>query len=92
MIDRPHRSNVIFVSITVVLRLAVGMRVIAKRTLREFWECPEYGDAQVPLEAWYREATNASWLDRWRLKPSIELLAFLKKVGLFSILRATSTA
>jgi mRNA interferase HigB len=35
------------------------MRIIAKRTLRDFWEeCP---DAEVPLMAWYREAETADW-------------------------------
>ncbi len=38
------------------------MRVIAKRTLVEFWgKNPEYRDAKVQLEAWYREAKNARW-------------------------------
>ena len=35
------------------------MRVIAKRTLREFWET--YRDARGPLEAWYEEASKAVW-------------------------------
>jgi len=35
------------------------MRVIAKRTLREFWE--EYPDSEEPLLAWYREAESADW-------------------------------
>ncbi len=38
------------------------MRVIAKRTLREFWEStPKYADAEDPLRAWYREAKQATW-------------------------------
>ena len=35
------------------------MRIIAKRTLKEFWE--RYPDAQSPLEAWHAEAKNAEW-------------------------------
>lgn len=35
------------------------MRVIAKRTLREFWV--KYPDAEEPLQAWYREALHAKW-------------------------------
>lgn len=35
------------------------MRVIAKRTLREFWE--RYPDAEQPLTAWHFEAENADW-------------------------------
>ena len=35
------------------------MRVIAKRTLREFWV--DYPDAMEPLLAWYQEALRANW-------------------------------
>jgi mRNA interferase HigB len=35
------------------------MRIIAKSTLRRFWE--ERPDAQQPLLAWYIEASRAEW-------------------------------
>jgi mRNA interferase HigB len=35
------------------------MRIIAKRTLREFWE--QYPDSEQPLKAWHHEATAADW-------------------------------
>ena len=35
------------------------MRVIAVRTLREFWK--RHPDAEQPLRAWYREAKAAKW-------------------------------
>ncbi|WKN45957.1 type II toxin-antitoxin system HigB family toxin [Tunicatimonas pelagia] len=35
------------------------MRVIAKRTLREFWE--KHSDAQSALEEWYLKAERANW-------------------------------
>lgn len=35
------------------------MRIIAKRTFREFWE--RFPDAEEPLLAWYREAEKADW-------------------------------
>ena len=35
------------------------MRIIAKRTLREFWML--YPDAEQPLMAWYRAAKRADW-------------------------------
>ena len=35
------------------------MRVIAKRTLREFWE--RHPDAREPLERWYNEVRIADW-------------------------------
>jgi mRNA interferase HigB len=37
------------------------MRVIALRTLRQFWQKAGYADAETPLLAWYREALQASW-------------------------------
>jgi mRNA interferase HigB len=35
------------------------MRIIARRTLREFWE--QHRDAEQPLKAWFAEASSASW-------------------------------
>ena len=37
------------------------MRVISRRTLREFWEKPGRGDAEQPLKAWFREASRGDW-------------------------------
>ena len=37
------------------------MRVISRRTLREFWEKPGRRDAEQPLKAWFREAAHADW-------------------------------
>ncbi len=37
------------------------MRVIAVRTLKEFWERPAHRDAEQPLRAWYAEAREADW-------------------------------
>lgn len=37
------------------------MRVIAKKTLREFWDAPQYSDSEEPLKAWYQEAKQAIW-------------------------------
>lgn len=35
------------------------MRVLAKRTLREFWE--RHREAEQPLRAWYREVARGDW-------------------------------
>ena len=35
------------------------MGVIARRTLREFWQ--RHDQAEDPLKAWYAEAVKASW-------------------------------
>ena len=37
------------------------MRIISRKTLRLFWEKPEYADAEQSLKAWFREASNADW-------------------------------
>ena len=37
------------------------MRIIAKSTLRKFWEKRAYRDSEQPLKAWYNEALNANW-------------------------------
>lgn len=37
------------------------MRVIAKRSLRLFWEKPNCDDAQAALEAWHDVAMQAAW-------------------------------
>ena len=35
------------------------MRIIARRTLREFWE--RHPESQSALEAWYDDARRANW-------------------------------
>lgn len=35
------------------------MRVIARKTLRDFWE--EHADAEQQLKAWFHEAEAAQW-------------------------------
>lgn len=37
------------------------MRIIAFRTLRDFFEKSEYADSEVSLRAWYHEAKTADW-------------------------------
>jgi len=37
------------------------MRIIAVRTLREFWEQPGRDDAEQPLRAWVAEAEHVLW-------------------------------
>jgi mRNA interferase HigB len=54
------------------------MRVIARSTLREFWECPEYTDLQGQLEAWYREAKQAQWSDPMEIKAQYGTASILK--------------
>ncbi len=42
------------------------MRVIAKRTLREFWE--KHPDSEKVLESWFHEVKNANWSNSGALK------------------------
>lgn len=37
------------------------MRIIASRTIREFWENAAYGDSEQPLKSWYAIARRADW-------------------------------
>lgn len=55
------------------------MRVIAKRTLREFWEStPQYTDAEDPLRSWYREAKQAVWQSPADVKEQYRNASILK--------------
>jgi len=42
------------------------MRIVAKRTLREFWV--RFPDAEAPLLAWYREVEKEDWDGPAKLK------------------------
>lgn len=44
------------------------MRIIACRTLRDFFEKPEYLDAEISLRAWYHDAKIAEWKNSNELK------------------------
>jgi mRNA interferase HigB len=57
---------------------SISMRIIAKRTLREFWEQPEYSDVQSALEAWHFEALKASWIIPQDIKEKYRSASFLK--------------
>lgn len=46
------------------------MRIIAKSTLKKFWQDPQYRDAQAPLESWHEEASNADWISPQKVKDS----------------------
>jgi mRNA interferase HigB len=55
------------------------VRILSKRTLREFWESsPKYTDAEDPLKSWYREAKQASWLNPADVKEQYRNASILK--------------
>lgn len=37
------------------------MRIIARKTLKNFWEKHEHRDSEQPLRAWFAEAKKAAW-------------------------------
>jgi mRNA interferase HigB len=52
------------------------MRVIAKRTLRLFWE--QHPDAKGPIEAWHAEALKATWKTPQEVKARFGSASILK--------------
>jgi mRNA interferase HigB len=55
------------------------MRIIAKRTLRQFWEAhPRGSEARTPLQVWYSTATNADWAEPADVKATYGDASILK--------------
>jgi mRNA interferase HigB len=52
------------------------MRIIAKRTLRDFWE--GFPDAEEPLQAWYREVEKEDWDEPVKLKEKYRNASIIK--------------
>ena len=54
----------------------MAMRVIAKRTLRLFWE--QHPDAKGPIEAWHAETLKAMWKTPQEVKARFGSASILK--------------
>jgi mRNA interferase HigB len=54
----------------------VILRVIAKRTLREYWE--QNPDCEQQLSAWYREASKSDWKSPNEIKEQYSSVSILK--------------
>lgn len=55
------------------------MRVIAKKTLKQFWSLsPQYRDSKTSLEAWYAEAIRATWDTPQEIKVQFRSASILK--------------
>ena len=54
------------------------MRVIARKTLREYWESPGHGDAEQPLKAWLKEAEYAAWKKPTEIKQKYSSASILR--------------
>lgn len=52
------------------------MRVIAKKTLREFWE--RFPDSENALKSWFAEAERARWLTPGEIKARYRSASILK--------------
>ena len=64
------------------------MRIIAFRTIREFFETPEYSDSEISLRAWYCDAKIADWKNPNELKQQYKNaeVHYATKVGFKTIL------
>ncbi len=51
------------------------MRIIAKKTLREFWE--HHADAQQSLQAWYADVQQADWKSPAEVKNAYRSASFI---------------
>lgn len=51
------------------------MRIIALKSLREFWE--KHPEARQPLQAWYEDAKHAAWSSPADLKKVYRNASFL---------------
>ncbi len=54
------------------------MRIISRRTLKEFWEHSIYHDSEQPLKAWYDEAKNSVWQTPNEIKAQYKSASILK--------------
>ena len=44
------------------------MRIMAFRTVREFWEKPDFADSEISLRSWYHDAKCSGWKNSNELK------------------------
>ena len=51
------------------------MRVIAKKTLRDFWET--HSDSEQQLKSWYQETSKAEWTGPKQIKLEYPSASFL---------------
>ena len=61
------------------------MRVIAKRTLREFYEKSEFSDSKGALKAWYYEAARGEWRTPNDIKAQYRHASFVADKVVFNI-------
>ena len=52
------------------------LRIIAKRTLRQFWE--QFPESEQQLKVWYQEASNAEWQSPNEIKEQYKSASILR--------------
>jgi len=54
------------------------MRIFSRKTLKEFWELPNYANSEQALKAWYDEAKKATWKTPNEIKAQYTNASILK--------------
>ncbi|MDP3899796.1 MAG: type II toxin-antitoxin system HigB family toxin [bacterium] len=54
------------------------MRIIAIKTLKDFWQSQSHKDAQQPLRAWYHEVKKETWSKPSNVKEKYKNASILK--------------
>ena len=55
------------------------MRIFSRKTLKEFWELPNYTNSEQPLKSWYDEAKKATWKTPNEIKAQYSNASILKE-------------
>ncbi len=55
------------------------MRIIAFKTLRTFFEKPDYADSEIPLRAWYHDVKAAEWNSPNELKQQFKSVSIVSE-------------
>lgn len=61
------------------------MRVIAKKTLRDFYENKDFADSKNALEAWHKEVVKAVWKNTNDIKAKYRNASFVSDKVVFNI-------
>ncbi len=54
------------------------MRIIARSTLKNFYETPDHGDSKDSLESWYHEVKSSGWKSWQDVKEKYAAASILK--------------
>jgi mRNA interferase HigB len=53
------------------------MRIISKKTLKDFYENPKYMDSKSALEAWHKEVLKQNWSNPNEIKKMYRSASFI---------------